>query len=71
MRLELTAAIWQEDEWYVSECIELGVASQGTTEEEALCTLEEAVLLYLQDDETGAIHTPPILRKIRPLVVSG
>jgi hypothetical protein len=31
--------------------------------------LEEAVLLYLQDDESGEIKTPPRLRKIRPLVV--
>jgi len=69
MRLDLTAAVWQEGAWFVAECVELGVASQGHSEEEAMRNLEEAVLLYLQDDESGEIKTPPRLRKIRPLVV--
>ena len=69
MRLDLTAAVWQEGAWFVAECVELGVASQGHSEEEAIRNLEEAVLLYLQDDESGEIKTPPRLRKIRPLVV--
>jgi predicted RNase H-like HicB family nuclease len=69
MRLDLTAAVWQEGAWYVAECVELGVASQGHSEEEAMRNLEEAVLLYLQDDESGEIKTPLRLRKIRPLVV--
>jgi len=70
MKLQLTAVIWQEDEWFVAECADLGVTSQGRSEEEALGNLEEAVLLYLQDDETGEIRVPPELRKIKPLVVS-
>jgi predicted RNase H-like HicB family nuclease len=70
MKLELTAAVWQEDKWFVSQCVELGVASQGRSEDEALANLEEAVLLYLQDDETGETKAPPVLRKVRPLVVS-
>ena len=69
MRLDLTAAVWQEGAWFVAECVELGVASQGHSEEEAMRNLEEAVLLFLQDDESGEIKTPPRLRKIRPLVV--
>jgi predicted RNase H-like HicB family nuclease len=70
MKLQLTAVIWQEGEWFVAECADLGVTSQGRSEEEALHNLEEAVLLYLEDDETGEVKTPPQLRKIRPLVVS-
>ena len=70
MRLDLTAAVWQEGDWFVAECVELGVVSQGHSEEEAMRNLEEAVLLYLQDDEQGGIKAPPRLRKIRPLVVS-
>ncbi len=70
MKLQLTAVIWQEDAWFVAECADLGVTSQGRSEEEALRNLKEAVLLYLQDDETGKVKTPPQLRKIRPLVVS-
>ncbi len=71
MRLDLTAVVWQEGDWFVAQCAELGVASQGRTEDDAMRNLEEAVLLYLQDDETGEITTPPRLRKVVPLVVSG
>jgi predicted RNase H-like HicB family nuclease len=49
--IRLTAAIWQEGDWYVSQCVELGVASQGRTEKAALRNLKQAVLLYLTDDE--------------------
>jgi predicted RNase H-like HicB family nuclease len=70
MKLDLTAVVWQEGSWFVSQCIELDVASQGRTEDEALTNLEEAVLLYLQDDETGQIKAPVRLRKVRHLTVS-
>ena len=70
MKLDLTAAIWQEGDWFVAECVELGVASQGRSEDEAMSNLREAVLLYLQDDATGEVKAPPTLRKIRSLVVS-
>ncbi len=71
MRVDLTAIVWQEGKWFVAQCAELGVASQGRDEEEALRNLEEAVLLYLQDDDTGEIREPVRLRKVLPLVVSG
>ena len=69
-QLDLTAAVWQEGKWFVAQCVELGVASHGRSEVEAMANLEEAVLLYLQDDDTGEIKTPMALRKILPLVVS-
>lgn len=71
MRVDLTAVVWQEGNWFVAQCAKLGVASQGGDEEEALRNLEEAVLLYLQDDDTGEIREPVRLRKVMPLVVSG
>ena len=70
MKLDLTAAVWQEGDWFVAECVELGIASQGRTEDEAMSNLRDAVLLYLQDDATGEVKAPPRLRKIRSLVVS-
>jgi predicted RNase H-like HicB family nuclease len=51
--IKLTAVVWQEGDWYVSQCAELGVASQGRTERAALRNLKQAVLLHLTDDETG------------------
>jgi predicted RNase H-like HicB family nuclease len=54
----LTAVVWQEGDWYVPRCVELGVASQGRTERAALRDLKQAVLLYLTDDETGKVAWP-------------
>ena len=45
----VTAVIWQEDEFYVSKCPELEVASAGDTPQEALENLKEAVELYIEN----------------------
>jgi predicted RNase H-like HicB family nuclease len=44
----LTAVIEAEDDWFVSHCPELGVASQGKTIAEAEDMLREAVELLLE-----------------------
>lgn len=43
----LTAVIQKEGAWFVSNCPELGVASQGKTRKEAHAMLAEAVELWL------------------------
>jgi predicted RNase H-like HicB family nuclease len=49
MIYKLTSVITKENKWYVSNCIELGVVSQGKTIEESQKNLKEAVELYLED----------------------
>jgi predicted RNase H-like HicB family nuclease len=50
---KLTAVIEKEGRWYVATCPELGVASQGRTNEEAESMLLEAVELLIEEaDET-------------------
>ena len=50
---KLTAVIEKEAKWYVAPCHELGVASQGRSNDEAELMLQEAVELLLEDaDET-------------------
>ena len=44
-----TAVLHQEDHWYVAECPEIGVVSQGNTIEEAVANLKEATELYLEE----------------------
>ena len=39
----------QEEDWYVAQCLEVDVASQGQTVQEALKNLAEAVELYLSE----------------------
>ena len=48
MTKRLTAAIVKEGKFYVANCIELGVVSQGTSFEEAQANLKEAVELYIE-----------------------
>lgn len=47
----LSAVITEGEIAFVSQCPELGVTSQGKTEEEALENLREAVTLYLEDED--------------------
>jgi predicted RNase H-like HicB family nuclease len=48
--MKLTAIIYPDSDtdWLVAECPEIGTASQGHTEEEALANLREATDLYLE-----------------------
>ena len=48
--MKLTAVIYPdaETDWLVAECPEIGTASQGKTEAEALANLREATALYLE-----------------------
>jgi predicted RNase H-like HicB family nuclease len=48
--MRLMAAVTREGEWYVAQCLELDVASQGDTFEAALANLREAVELRLEDE---------------------
>ena len=45
----LTALSEREGKWFVSKCPELGVASQGRTQNEAFVMLTEAVELWLEE----------------------
>ena len=54
MRQTFTASIWQEEEWFVAQCVEVDVASQGKTEDEALDNLRDALELHF---------TPPLATK--------
>jgi len=51
MTQDFNAAIIKEGDWYVAQCLEVDVASQGETEDEAVKNLNEALLLHL---------TPPV-----------
>jgi predicted RNase H-like HicB family nuclease len=39
MRQHFTASIWRAGDWYVARCLEVDIASQGETEDEALSNL--------------------------------
>ncbi|WP_018682733.1 type II toxin-antitoxin system HicB family antitoxin [Actinokineospora enzanensis] len=45
----LTATVHREEDWYIAQCLEIDVASQGRTIREALGNVREAVELYLAE----------------------
>lgn len=80
---EFTGAVFREDKAFVSICLELDVASQGTTACEARKMLAEAVGLYMEtcfedglpylrpvpEHEDPRIAKPPNLVEVFPLRV--
>ena len=48
LKRPFAASVWREGNWYVSQCLEVDVASQGETEEEALSNLKEALELHFE-----------------------
>jgi predicted RNase H-like HicB family nuclease len=48
MKRTFTASVWQEDDLFVAQCLEVDVASQGESEAEALANLREALELYFE-----------------------
>ena len=61
MKRTFTASITREGDWFVAQCLEVDVASQGETEEEALTNLGEAIALHLSPPVAAAL---PDLRSI-------
>jgi predicted RNase H-like HicB family nuclease len=47
MTRRFTAHLWREGDLWVAQCLQVDVASQGETGEEALANLEEALELFL------------------------
>ena len=52
MKRKFTASVWPEDDMYVAQCLQVNVASQGKTEDEALANLQEALELYFEEPTT-------------------
>jgi len=58
MKRSFAATVWREGDWFVSQCLNVDVASQGETEEEALANLKEALELYFEPPQ--AMRAPEV-----------
>lgn len=58
MSIKSTIIIQKEENWYVATSVELGVASQGKSMEEAIENLKEAIALYYEDNVPEQSDTP-------------
>ena len=45
---QFTASVWAEEGWWIAQCLQVDVASQGETEAEALVNLKEALELHFE-----------------------
>jgi predicted RNase H-like HicB family nuclease len=63
MKRVFTASITREGDWYVSQCLEVDVASQRETELEALDNLREALELYFEPPR------PTVVPQVRTIEV--
>lgn len=48
MKQTFTASIWSEGEWFVAQCLDIDIASQGKSEAEELFNLGEALELHFE-----------------------
>ncbi len=48
MKQTFTVRVFQEGNWFVAQCLEVDVASQGETKNEALSNLQEALELHFE-----------------------
>ena len=60
-----TASICREDRWFIAQCLEVDIASQGKSEEEALDNLTEALELYFEPPQPSL---KPVIRKFEAKV---
>jgi hypothetical protein len=63
VKRKFTASVTREGRWFVAQCLEVDVASQGTSERAALNNLAEALELHF---------SPPnakVAPKLRPVEV--
>ena len=63
--MELTAAITHDGCLYVAQCLDVDVASQGASVDEALKNLREALELYFEDVPLPSGSEPPLIVKLQ------
>jgi predicted RNase H-like HicB family nuclease len=53
--MRMTASVTRDGDWFVAQCLEVDVCSQGESREAAVRNLTEALELYFEDEESREI----------------
>lgn len=53
-----TASVWREGKWFIAQCLEIDIASQGSSERSAMKNLADAIALHFT--EPVAIAKPKL-----------
>ena len=56
MKQRFSPSIWQKGVWFIVQCVQVDVASQGATEDEALENLRDALELHFTPP-AATLHT--------------
>ena len=64
-KIALKNVVWKEGKYYVSQCLNVDVASFGKTKKTALSNLDEALELYFEEEKV-----PKFNKVERPEIVS-
>ncbi|MEW5996180.1 MAG: type II toxin-antitoxin system HicB family antitoxin [Candidatus Micrarchaeota archaeon] len=67
---KVSAVVEKEGKWYVAHCAELHVTSQGTSIEEALENLKEAVELYIKHASPDEIEHLREIHAENPIIAT-
>ena len=54
---QMAYVVYREDEFFVSQCLNVDVSSFGVTRQEAVANLKEAVELYFEGETAPAYTT--------------
>jgi len=62
--MRFTAAVTHQAPWYVARCLEVEVASQGESADDALANLKEALELYFEGEPLPEGIEPPLIATV-------
>ncbi|MFH1484758.1 MAG: type II toxin-antitoxin system HicB family antitoxin [Chloroflexota bacterium] len=59
MHRSIKAFVYRGDDYYVAECLEAAVVTQGKTLDETIANLREAVALHLEGEDPADFNLSP------------
>ena len=59
MRHSIKAFVYKGEEYYVAECMDIAVVTQGKTLDETVANLQEAVALHLEGEDPADFDLAP------------
>lgn len=59
MRHSIKAFVHKGEDYYIAECLEIAVVTQGRTLDETMANLREAVALHLEDEDPADFDLAP------------
>ena len=62
LQVPIHASVSRSEGWYVAECLEVAVVTQGRSLDETLANLQQALELHLDEEELARVGLSPVPR---------